>query len=221
MWDALLLSLQVSAIATAGVGIAGVGLGYMLARVRFPGRTALDLLLTLPMILPPTVTGYYLILLLGRKGMLGYYLYDWTGFTFAFAWQGAALASGVVALPIMVRAATAAFRDVPSELEHASYMLGKTPVTTFFRITLPLARQGLLSGLILSFARAAGEFGATLMLAGNIPGQTQTMPLAIYEAFTTGQDREAQILAIMLTLMSGAVILLTERTLQPRRPRWD
>lgn len=217
MWDALRLSLLVSGLAALSVGIVGVAFGYLLARARFPGQTLLELLLTLPMILPPTVTGYYLIILLGRKGFLGSYLYEWTGFTFVFSWQGAALASGVVALPIMVRAAKAAFRDVPIRLEHASHILGKDKLQTFFRITLPLARQGLLSGLILSFARAIGEFGATLMLAGNIPGRTQTMPLAIYEAFTTGQDELAQFLAIVLTLLSGAVIYLTERTLQPRR----
>jgi molybdate transport system permease protein len=221
MLDALQLSLLVSLIATAGVGLAGSAVGYALARFSFPGRAVLETLLTLPMILPPTVTGYYLIVLLGRKGILGQPVYDLTGFTFTFAWQGAALASGVVALPIMVRAARAAFRDVPVDLERASYVLGKNRLTTFFRVTLPLARKGLLSGLILSFARSIGEFGATLMLAGNIPGRTQTMPLAIYEAFTTGQDRLAQTLAIILTVMSGAVILLTERLLQPRRRAWD
>jgi molybdate transport system permease protein len=217
MWDALRLSLLVSVCATVAVGLAGTAFGLLLARARFPGQSGLDLLLTLPMILPPTVTGYYLILLLGRRGVIGHYLHAWTGFAFAFTWQGAALASGVVALPIMVRAAKAAFRDVPVELEQASYILGKNRAATFLRVTLPLARQGLLSGLILSFARAIGEFGATLMLAGNIPGRTQTMPLAIYEAFTTGQDALAQFLAVILTLLSGAVILLTERTLQPRR----
>ena len=217
MLDALQLSLLVSILATIGVGIAGTALGLLLARGQFPGRTVLDLLLTLPMILPPTVTGYYLILLVGRRGLLGGYIYDWTGFTFAFAWQGAAMAAGVVSLPIMVRAAKAAFRDVPVDLEQASYVLGKNKFSTFLHVTLPLARQGLISGLILSFARAIGEFGATLMLAGNIPGRTQTMPLAIYEAFTTGQDTMAQTLAILLTVLSGAVIVLTERSLQPRQ----
>lgn len=217
MWDALQLSLVVAVPATICVGILGTAFGYLLARIRFPGRTALDLLLTLPMILPPTVTGYYLILLVGRKGLLGEPIYNLTGFTFAFAWQGAALAAGVVSLPIMVRAAKAAFRDVPVDLEQASYVLGKNRAITFFRVTLPLARQGLISGLILSFARSIGEFGATLMLAGNIPGRTQTMPLAIYEAFTTGQDTLAQTLAVLLTVLSGVVIILTERSLQPRR----
>ena len=215
--DSLKLSLLVALLATVWVGVLGTGFGLLLARKRFVGHTLLDLVLTLPLILPPTVTGYYLILLLGRKGFLGGYLYEWTGFTFAFAWQGAALASGVVALPIMVRAAKAAFHNVPLEFEQASYVLGKNRIVTFFRVTLPLARQGLLSGVILSFARSIGEFGATLMLAGNIPGRTQTMPLAIYEAFATGQDSLAQLLAVILTVISGAVIILTERTLQPRR----
>lgn len=217
VWDSLKLSLLVAVPATVWVGILGTAFGLLLARKRFPGHTLLDLVLTMPMILPPTVTGYYLILLLGRRGLLGAYIYDWTGFTFAFTWQGAALASGVVALPIMVRAAKAAFLNVPVEYEQASYVLGKNRVATFFRVTFPLARQGLLSGLILSFARSIGEFGATLMLAGNIPGRTQTMPLAIYEAFATGQDSLAQLLVVILTVISGVVIILTERTLQTGR----
>jgi molybdate transport system permease protein len=216
IWDALQLSLLVSILATVWVGIVGTASGLLLARKRFPGRAFLDLLVTLPLILPPTVTGYYLILLLGRKGLLGAFIYDWTGFSFVFAWQGAALAGGVVALPIMVRAARAAFLDVPVAFEHASYVLGRNRITTFMKVTLPLARNGLVSGLILSFARAIGEFGATLMIAGNIPGRTQTMPLAIYEAFATGEDALAQSLAVILTVISGIVILTTEWLLRSK-----
>lgn len=216
IWDALQLSLLVSILATVWVGIVGTAFGLLLARKQFPGRALLDLVVTLPLILPPTVTGYYLILLLGRKGLLGAWVYDWTGFSFVFAWQGAALAGGVVALPIMVRAARAAFLEVPVAFEHASYVLGRNRIATFLKVTLPLARNGLISGLILSFARAIGEFGATLMIAGNIPGRTQTMPLAIYEAFATGEDALAQSLAVILTVISGIVILTTEWLLRSK-----
>ena len=220
MLDALQLSLLVSILATIGVGIAGTALGLLLARGQFPGRTVLDLLLTLPMILPPTVTGYYLILLVGRRGLLGGYIYDWTGFTFAFAWQGAALAAGVVSLPIMVRAAKAAFRDVPVDLEQASYVLGKNKFSTFLHVTLPLARQGLISGLILSFARAIGEFGATLMLAGNIPGRTQTMPLAIYTAFNgAGVTQGTAVALSLLLLVTALAVLLLVRGWRGEAPR--
>jgi molybdate transport system permease protein len=132
-----------------------------------------------------------------------------TGWSLAFTWQGAVVAAGVMALPIMVKSARAALESVDARYEMVSFSLGKGEFETFFRVTLPLARRGLVAGIVLSFARALGEFGATLMLAGNIPGKTQTMPLAIFEAFIAGEDRQAQVLALILTLASVATIYLT------------
>jgi len=155
------------------------------------------------------VTGYYLIVLLGKRGLLGRYLYQLTGWTPAFTWQGAVVAAGVMSLPIMVKSARAALESVDARYEMVSFSLGKGEFETFFRVTLPLALRGLLAGIVLTFARALGEFGATLMLAGNIPGKTQTMPLAIFEAFQAGEDRQAQVLALILTFASIAAIYLT------------
>jgi molybdate transport system permease protein len=216
-WSALRLSALVVAVATALVAIAGTGLGYVLARRQFRGKELCDALLTLPMVLPPTVTGYYLIVLLGKRGLLGRYLYQVTGWTPAFHWQGAVIAAGVMALPIMVKSARAALESVDSRYEMVSFSLGKGSFETFLRVTLPLASRGLLAGVVLSFARALGEFGATLMLAGNIPGQTQTMPLAIFEAFISGEDREAQIMALVLTATSIATLYLTNVLTRPEK----
>ncbi len=181
----------------------------------FRGKEALDSLVTLPMVLPPTVTGYYLILLLGRRGLLGKYLFALTGWTVAFTWEAAAIAAGAMALPLMVKSARAAIESIDRRYELVSFSLGKSELETFFRVTLPLARRGILAGVVLSFARALGEFGATLMLAGNIRGKTQTMPLAIYEAFISGDDQKAQIMAVILTLASIAVIYLTNVLTRP------
>jgi molybdate transport system permease protein len=167
------------------------------------------------MVLPPTVTGYYLILLLGRRGLLGRYVFALTGWTVAFTWEAAAIAAGVMALPLMVKSARAALESIDRRYELVSFSLGKSEMETFFRVTLPLAARGVLAGVVLSFARALGEFGATLMLAGNIRGKTQTMPLAIYEAFISGEDQKAQIMAVVLTLTSIAVIYLTNVLARP------
>jgi molybdate transport system permease protein len=209
IWPAFKLSLLVVSLATVLIGVVGTALGFLLAKRQFRARELCDAVLTLPMVLPPTVTGYYLIVLLGRRGLLGRYLYKLTGWTPAFTWQGAVLAAGVMALPIMVKSARAALESVDARYEMVSFSLGKGEFETFFRVTLPLALRGLLAGIVLSFARALGEFGATLMLAGNIPGKTQTMPLAIFEAFIAGEDRQAHVLALILTFTSIATIYLT------------
>ena len=209
IWAAFKLSILVVTVATLLIAVVGTACGYVLAKRQFRGKELLDSLLTLPMVLPPTVTGYYLILLLGRRGLVGRYLYDLTGWTVTFTWEGAALAAFVVAMPLMVKSARAAIESVDPRYEIVSFTFGKGRLETFFRVTLPLASRGLLAGLILSFARALGEFGATLMVAGNIPGRTQTMPLAIYEAVISGADRQAMTLALILTATSVAVIYLT------------
>jgi molybdate transport system permease protein len=207
--SAVRISAVVVAVATLFVAVAGTAIGWLLARRDFHGRELLDSVVTLPMVLPPTVTGYYLILLLGRRGLLGRWLFNLTGWTVAFTWEGAAIAAAVMALPLMVKSARAALESIDRRYELVSYSLGKGRAETFFRVTLPLASRGLVAGVVLSFARALGEFGATLMLAGNIQGKTQTMPLAIYEAFISGDDRSAQLLAVTLTVASVAVIYLT------------
>lgn len=209
VWAAFKLSLLVVSVATVAVAAVGTALAFLLARREFHGKELFDSLITLPMVLPPTVTGYYLILLLGRRGLLGRYLFALTGWTVAFTWEAAAIAAGVMALPLMVKSARAALETIDPRYELVSFSLGKGELETFFRVTLPLASRGILAGVVLSFARALGEFGATLMLAGNIRGKTQTMPLAIFEAFISGQDREAQVLAVILTVASVGVIYLT------------
>ena len=215
IWSAFKLSALAVSVATLAVALAGTALAFLLARREFRGKEALDSLVTLPMVLPPTVTGYYLILLLGRRGLLGKYLFAITGWTVAFTWQAAAIAAGVMALPLMVKSARAALESIDRRYELVSFSLGKSELETFFRITLPLASRGILAGVVLSFARALGEFGATLMLAGNIRGKTQTMPLAIYEAFISGEDQKAQTMAVILTLTSIAVIYLTNVLSRP------
>lgn len=211
IWSALQLSLLVVSTATLIVGVLGLFIAFLLAKREFRGKELLDALLTLPLVLPPTVTGYYLIVLLGRRGLIGGFIYDLTGWTMVFNWWGAVVAAVVVSLPLMIKAARASIESLNPQYEIVSYTLGKSEFETFLRITLPLARRGILAGLILSFARALGEFGATLMIAGNIPGKTQTMPLAIYEAVAAGDNRQAQLLALVLTAVSLLAVYFTNK----------
>jgi len=209
--SALLLSVRVALIATALNALAGIPLAYVLARRRFPGRGLVDLVVTLPLVLPPTVTGWYLIVLLGRRGWLGGPVYRATGWSIAFTWQAAVVAATVMALPLLVRTARAAIESVDRELEKAAYTLGRSEWRTALEVTLPLARNGILAGLVLAFARALGEFGATLMLAGNIPFRTTTVPLAIYSAVQTGEDATAAALVAILTGLSCVVLVAAGR----------
>jgi molybdate transport system permease protein len=219
IWSALKLSLLVVSIATLVISVAGTALGYLFAKHTFRGKDILDAVCTLPMVLPPTVTGYYLILLLGRRGLIGKPLFLLTGWSVAFTWIAAVIATTAVALPLMIKSARAAIESLDADYEIASRLMGKSEIETFFRITLPLAGQGILAGIVLSFARAFGEFGATLMLAGNIPGRTQTMPLAIYEAVVAGQDTQAKWLALILTGISVTVVYLTNSLSRPKERR--
>ena len=211
IWSAFKLSLLVTFVATCAVVVIGTAFAFILARRKFRGRELLDAIVTLPLVLPPTVTGYYLIVLLGRRGLIGSYVYERAGWSVTFTWWAAVIAAAVMALPLMVKSARAAIESVNPQYEIASYTLGKSEFETFFRVTLPLASRGVLAGIVLSFARALGEFGATLMLAGNIQGKTQTMPLAIYEAVVAGEGRQAQILALILTVASVTAIYLTNK----------
>jgi len=205
--SAVRLSVVVAVAATVLNAVVGIPLAYALARRRFPGRGLIDLVVTLPLVLPPTVTGYYLIVLLGRRGVLGGPLYALGGWTIAFTPYAAVIAATVMALPLLVRTARAAIESVDGDLERASLTLGRSEWQTALEVTLPLARNGILAGLVLAFARALGEFGATLMLAGNIPGKTTTVPLAIYTAVQTGESEQALVLVGLLTALSCLVLI--------------
>jgi len=202
------LSLQVAAVATIFVVVIGVAAAYLLARGNFRGKEALDVILTLPLVLPPTVTGYYLIIAFGRNGFIGKYIYDLTGWTIMFTWYAAVLASFVVALPLMIKTTRAAIESVDNNLIDASYTLGRSRFETAVRVILPLAKKGIVAGAVLSFARAMGEFGATLMIAGNLPGKTDTMPIAIYSLAAGGDWEQAGGMVILLTLMAGVFLYL-------------
>jgi molybdate transport system permease protein len=205
--SALRLSLLVSALATVLVAVTGTWAGWILARREFRGRELLDALLNLPLVLPPTVTGYYLIVLLGRHGLVGGPIYRATGWSVTFTWVACVIAGAVMAFPLMVRSARVAFEQLDRRHEIAAASLGHGRLSTFLRVSLPLARRGLAAGVILAAARTLGEFGATLMIAGNIPGRTQTLPLAIYDAVISGEDRTALWLAVLLTSVSVAVMI--------------
>jgi molybdate transport system permease protein len=209
--SALSLSIHVAVLATLVNAVVGIPLAYVLARRRFRGRALVDLVVTMPLILPPTVTGYYLIVLLGRRGWLGAPVYAATGWSIAFTWYAAVVAATVMALPLLVRTARAAIDSVDRSLEQAAHTLGRSEWRTALEVTLPLARNGILAGLVLAFARALGEFGATLMLAGNIPGRTATVPLAIYTAVQTGEEQTALVLVALLTVLSGVVLVIANR----------
>ncbi|TAN46105.1 MAG: molybdate ABC transporter permease subunit [Nitrospirae bacterium] len=207
----LRLSLQVASVATLLVAVAGTAVAYLLARKEFRGREFVDILFTLPLVLPPTVTGYYLIVLFGRNGLFGRPVFDWTGWSIMFTWYAAVLASFVVALPLMIKTTRAAIESVDKNLIAASYTLGHSELETALKVIFPLAKRGIMAGAVLSFARAMGEFGATLMVAGNIPGRTDTMPLAIYSLAGSGEATKAHAMVALLTVMSGLFLYLANR----------
>ena len=211
IWPAFALSLKVAGWATFITTILGIGMGYVLARGRFIGRDLLDTVLTLPMVLPPTVLGYYLLVLLGRRSPFGAWLLSEFGIQLIFTWQGAVIAATVVAFPLVCKPARAAFESVDGQLENAARVLGVSEVGIFFRVTLPLAWRGILAGVLLAFARALGEFGATLMVAGSIPGKTQTLSVAVYEAVQAGQDDVANMLVLVISGVCVSVLLMANQ----------
>ncbi|MBF8264308.1 MAG: molybdate ABC transporter, inner rane subunit [Dehalococcoidia bacterium] len=214
-WQALLLSLQVTAVASVLIFVFGLALALLFARKHFPGRLIAETIVTLPMVLPPTVVGYYLLLFLGQGGPI----VGWLRVHVLFTWQAAAVASAVAGLPLMVLSAQAAIANVDPALENAARGLGSSEPGVFFRVTLPLARRGVLAGLLLGSARALGEFGATLMVAGNIPGRTQTMPLAIYDAVQTGRYDLANQMVLLMTALAFMGLWWVRRIEQPKRPQ--
>lgn len=216
-WITLALTLKVAACATAINLVLGAGAGWLLARHRFAGRELLDSVLTLPLVLPPTVMGYYLLVVVGKRGWLGHWLLSSFGINLIFTWQGAVLAASVVAFPLILRNARTAFESVDPQLEQAARVLGLTESQVFFRVTLPMAWPGILAGLLLVFARSLGEFGATLMVAGSIPGRTQTLSMAVFEAVQAGEDDTANVLVLITSLICVAVLLGAARLAPPTR----
>lgn len=215
-WVALMLTLKVAGWATALNLILGIGVGYAMARLRFPGRDLLDAVLTLPMVMPPTVLGYYLLVLIGTHSPLGSWLIQTFGIRLIFTWQGAVVAATVVAFPLVFKAARASFETIDPQLEDAARTLGIRQLAVFFRVSLPLAWRGILAGVLLSFARALGEFGATLMVAGSIVGKTQTLSIAVYEAVQAGQDDMANFLVAVTSIVCIAVLLSANRLVPGR-----
>lgn len=215
-WIPLLLTLKVAGLATALNLFLGVGAGYALARWRFPGRELLDAMLTLPMVMPPTVLGYYLLVLIGSQGPIGAWLLQHFGIRLIFNWQAAVIAAAIVSFPLVFKAARAAFETVDPQLEDAARMAGISEWAVALRVSLPLAWRGILAGLLLAFARAMGEFGATLMVAGSIPGKTQTLSIAVYEAVQAGRDDTANLLVLVTSVACLAVLLLAGRLVPGR-----
>lgn len=205
------LSLRVALAATVGAFLIGVPAAWLLARRRFVGRDFVAILVILPMVLPPTVLGYYLLLLIGRRSVVGRFIERVTGNSLIFTPQAAALAAFVAAIPFLIRSAQAGFEQVDGTYEEAARTLGRSELAIFLTVTLPLAWRGILAGLALCFARAIGEFGTTLMIAGNIPGRTQTASIAIYDAVQAGRLQQANVLAILLSSVTAFMLLLLTR----------
>ncbi len=216
MLTPLWLTLKVALIATLIAGVVGIALGWWMSRRRFVGNNIVDAVLMLPMVLPPTVIGYYLIVLIGRNGVFGQYLDRWFGINLIFTWQGAVLAASVVSFPLVYKGARAAFEEVDGRFANAARTLGAGEFEVFVRVALPLAVRGIAAGLMLTFARAMGEFGATLMIAGNLPGKTQTLSIAVYEAVQAGNNQLALWLTLVISVVCITVLVVSSRLLQAR-----
>jgi len=217
VWITLALTLKVAAWATAVNLVLGVTAGWLLARRRFPGREFVNAVLTLPLVLPPTVMGYYLLVVIGKRGWLGQWLHETFGITLIFTWQGAVIAATVVAFPLLLSAARTAFETVDPQLEKAARVLGLNEWAVFFRVTVPMAWPGIMAGVLLVFARSLGEFGATLMVAGSIPGRTQTLSVAVYEAVQAGDDATANKLIAIISVTCIVMLLAAGRLARSSR----
>lgn len=219
IWVTLLVTLKVALWATAINTVLGVAAGWLLARHRFVARDMVSAVLTLPLVLPPTVVGYYLLVLIGRRGWLGQWLHDTLGINLIFTWQGAVIAATVVAFPLVLTSARSAFEAVDPQLERAARVLGLGEWAVFFRVTLPMAWPGILAGVLLVFARSLGEFGATLMIAGSIPGRTQTLSVAVHDAVQAGDDATANLLVVIISVTCMVFLLLAGRLAPAARLR--
>ncbi|TWT34274.1 molybdate ABC transporter permease subunit [Blastopirellula retiformator] len=210
-FSAIAVSLQVALAAVFCSLPLGIAAGWLLARKRFPGKLLVETCVNLPLVMPPVVTGYLLLIAFGRQGPLGGWLERWFGVQLVFDWKGAALAAAVVSFPLLVRSIRSAIAGVDVRLEDAARTLGAGPWDLFFSVTLPLARRGVIAGAVLAFARALGEFGATIMIAGNIAGETRTIPLMIYsELETPGGEGQITLLILASILISAAALLVSE-----------
>lgn len=218
-WSALLLSLKVSFWSVVAILPPGVLLGWLLARRQFPGKSVVEAVVHMPMVLPPVVTGYVLLLAFGRNGWLGKWLHEVFGISVAFSWQGAAIASAVMSFPLMVRAVRLSMSLIEPRLEQAASTLGAGPVRVFFTVTLPLAAPGLLTGTILSFARSLGEFGATITFVGNIEGETRTLPLALYTYTQTPGTEEPALRLVLISIAAAFAALIGSEVLTRRAER--
>lgn len=218
-WIALRLTLKIAGFATLINLVLGIALAYLFSRKNFWGKEVLDAILTLPMVMPPTVLGYYLLVVLGQQGVIGQFLKEYFGIHLIFTWQGAVIAASIVSFPLIFKGARAAFESLEPQYEQAAKVLNVSNAAIFFRVTLPLAWRGILAGALLSFARAAGEFGATLMVAGSIQGKTQTLSIAVYEAVQAGQDDTANFLVLLTSVVCMSVLLVSGRLMPGRLAR--
>lgn len=212
----LYLSLKVAGFATILTLVVGLIFSYFLARRNFFGKSFIEAIITLPLILPPTVLGYYLLVLIGRQSAVGGILKNYLHINLIFTWQAAVIAASIASIPLFIRSAQASLESVNSDLLNVARTLGKTEWQIFWSVSVPLAWRGILSGLVLAFARALGDFGATLMVAGNIPGKTQTMPIAIYDAVINGNKGLAGLLVLIITLVAIVVLLTVTRLTKNR-----
>ena len=206
MFEPIILSIRVALVATAIAFFLGIFFAYLLTKKKVPGKNIWETILILPMILPPSIVGYLLLKLFGKRGPIGAFLLDTFGIQVVFTWIAYVIAATVVALPLMYQNAKGAFQSVDPTLELAAKTLGSSSFKVFRTVTMPLSIPGIVSGIVLTFARALGEFGATLMLAGNIPGRTQTIPTAIYYSVVTGKEDEAMNLVVVMVLFSFALV---------------
>jgi molybdate transport system permease protein len=214
-WFPLWLSLRVAVLSTALALVAGLWIAYILANREFPGKEALDAAVTLPLVLPPTVLGYYLLVLLGRSSPVGKVWEAVFGSPLVFTWKAAVIAALLHSFPLLVKSARAAFESVDRSYERAARTLGASELRLFWRVTLPLARRSIFAAAALAFARSLGEFGVTLMVAGNIPGRTQTVAVAIYDAVESGNGSLARVLVVVVSAMALVILTLANR-LEPR-----
>lgn len=221
-WQAIVLSLKIAGSAVGWILVPGIAVAWLLARHEFRGKALLDGLLHLPLVLPPVVVGYLLLLSLGRNGWLGQWLYQGFGFSLPFTWQGAAVAGGVMAFPLLVRAVRLSLEAVDPKLEAAAGTLGANRWRVLFTITLPLAIPGLLTGTVLAFARALSEFGATITFASNIPGETRTLPLALYTLIQTpGKEAAAARLCVLSIVIAMLSLIASEWLARRARQRLE
>ncbi len=213
----LMLTLKVALFATVFALFAGVSFAYIVVHRKIWGRDLIDAIVTLPLVLPPTVLGYYLLVVFGRNGWLGKWLEDVFGVSLIFTWQGAVVASAIVSLPLIFKSAKASFENIDSTLENAARTLGHSEFSVFLKVSFPLAWRGIMAGMMLAFARAMGEFGATLMIAGNLPGKTQTLSVAVYQAVQAGDDSLANTLVVITSCVSLFILYASGKLLKGRQ----